>query len=211
MSRAGMEGFLEELRARLGARPDRERILGEMRDHMEEAARRLLTEGRSDAEAVKLAVAGMGTPEQIAQAFANESPSSSPEMVRLLAALAAITSTTGLLILGHSLSPPEIHEASLPLLLFKVLGSAATTGIGALVLLPWRRASPPAVAARWAGLLLTLLGLTTLPIVLRLGSVSGDYELWAFALGLIQAAQGLLIIYVFGRTPRFCGPFQPVR
>ncbi len=200
MSDEALEVRLSELSRRLAVRGARaQRILAELRAHVEDSARRFTAEGLSREEAVERALEQLGSAEAIARAFERECPHRRMDAAaRTLAALAAVTATASLVILGHSLLPPEIHEAAPMLLAFKLSSAGLCAWMGVLTLWTWRRRAPSSASARILGALLVVTGLASSVVVLELARATGDLEAWAIALGLAQVAQGLLTIALSG-------------
>ncbi len=112
--------------------------------------------------------------------------------------MAAVTATLNLFLLIHTLLPPEIHEASTPLLAFKLLSFAFVVAAGGLSVTTWARLAPQPATARWIGSLLLVGAVAVVWTVLHLARATGDFEYWVLPLALLQAVQGCLTLLVFG-------------
>jgi hypothetical protein len=72
-AQAQLEAYCQDLAARLhGPRRRREQILAELRDGLDHAVSNHITNGRTDTDAAKAAIAEFGTPTAVADAFAGE-------------------------------------------------------------------------------------------------------------------------------------------
>jgi hypothetical protein len=198
-ARSPLEVFLLRLRAELRCSSfETERILDEVRDHLEESAERLCSEGATPEEAERKAVARFGSAELVARAFLEEvhSKGEAPMLLKgMIGGLALLTGSVSLLLALHGLFDSDSGALWTGVKLL----SGIAVGLFAVLTLRDLRLSASAPDANRSLMALgapslVVLGLLTICSAIYLAMTRGDWEMYVIALGIAMVAQGLLIV-----------------
>jgi hypothetical protein len=199
MPRGPIEHFLLRLRAELRCSSfETERILDEVRDHLEESAERLRAKGATPEEAEREAVARFGSAELVARAFLEEvhSKGEVPMLLKgMIGILAFVTGSVSLLLALHGLLDSDSGAVWTGVKLL----SGIAVGLFAVLTLRYLRLAGSAPDANRSLMALgapglVVLGLLTICSAIYLAMTTGDWEMYVIALGIAMVAQGLLIV-----------------
>jgi HAAS len=187
--RDAFDAYLAKVEARLplGANP-RHRVIAELRAHLEEARDAERRRGLAPDEAAAVALARMGTPDEIARRYRAEHPLLDGAVV--IGGLACAAVAGWLLIVAATVLPrqdPE-HVAFWNLVAVGFAVYAAMT-LAYLRLRDRLRAAVPAVAGVSA-VAVVAGGWLAIPMLLT----SGDFEGYIVLMGVVLAGQGVVVL-----------------
>lgn len=204
-----IDEYLARLRTQLPSR-HRERILTEIRDHLESKADAFRAGGVPDDEAAERALALFGNTDQVVEAFAREQANtrgslSLEDLMETLwkvtsISLATATALAAVAVAGHTMVDGEGATWWIGVKL------VAATIIAACGWLTWRRASAPILEMPLlaAALLTLILGAAGSVWTIHLGLATGDFEFWALGINLLLIGQAVTtVLWLWGeRVPQ---------
>jgi len=190
--------YLAQLDAALADDADRDRILGEVADHLEQSVA-ALDAGLGRDRAEEMAIGRLGRPADLAARFARLARPT-PDARARSAAVVGFVAVVGLsAISAWSLFDPDPVAARLPRVLAQGAAAMAAAAL-AVLLVVGARGSVRRAAAVILCAVVILAGFATVIGTVELGRTSGDMEWYGVGIGAALAIQGLLGAWVIGRT-----------
>jgi hypothetical protein len=191
--------YLAQLDAALADDADRERILGEVADHLEQSVA-ALDAGLGRDRAEEMAIGRLGRPADLAAEFAHLARPT-PDARARSAGVVGFVAVVGLTaISAWSLVDPDPVAARLPRVLAQGAAALAAAALAVLLLAGRWQGSVRRVATVILCAVVILAGFATVIGTVELGRTSGDMEWYGVGIGAALAIQGLLGAWVIGRT-----------
>ena len=191
--------YLAQLDTALADDADRERILVEVADHLEQSVAALGAGlGRDRAE--ELAIGRLGRPADLAAQFAHLARPT-PDARARSAGVVGFVAVVGLTaISAWSLVDPDPVAARLPRVLAQGGAALAAAALAVLLLAGGWQGSVRRAAAVILCAVVILAGFATVIGTIELGRTSGDMEWYGVGMGAALTIQGMLGAWVLGRT-----------
>ena len=192
--------YLAQLDAALADDADRERILGEVADHLEQSVA-ALDAGLGRDRAEEMAIGRLGRPADLAAEFAHLARPT-PDARAGSAGVVGFVAVVGLTaISAWSLVDPDPVAARLPRVLAQGAAALAAAALAVLLLLAggWQGLARRAAAVILCAVVI-LAGFATVIGTIELGRTSGDMEWYGVGMGAALTIQGMLGAWVLGRT-----------
>ena len=191
--------YLAQLDAALADDADRDRILGEVADHLEQSVA-ALDAGLGRDRAEEMAIGRLGRPADLAAQFA-QLARPTPDARAPSAGVVGFVAVVGLTaICAWSLVDPNPVAARLPRVLAQGAAALAAAALAVLLLAGGWQGSVRRVATVTLCAVVILAGFATVIGTVELGRTSGDMEWYGVGIGAALTIQGLLGAWVIGRT-----------